>query len=58
MHTGWSWDTPSSSTMRKACERAVDLGLPAIAFTEHLDFTDWLDNDRASTDGLLDRHPA
>ena len=58
VHTGWSWDTPTSSTMRKACERAVDLGLPAIAFTEHLDFTDWLDDDRASTDGLLGRHPA
>ena len=58
VHTGWSWDTPTSSTMRKACERAVGLGLPAIAFTEHLDFTDWLDDDRATTDGLLGRHPA
>ena len=48
VHTGWSWDTPTSSTMRKACERAVALGLPAIAFTEHLDFTVWLDEDRAT----------
>jgi histidinol-phosphatase (PHP family) len=58
VHTGWSWDTPTSSTMRKACERAIAEGLPAIAFTEHLDFTDWLENDRASSDGLLGRHPA
>ena len=44
---------PTSSTMRTACERAVALGLPAIAFTEHLDFTVWLANDRAT-----DRRPA
>ncbi len=25
--------------MSAACQRAVDLGLPAVAFTEHLDFT-------------------
>src|SRR5919107_845798 len=48
VHTGWSWDTPTSATMRKACERAIAQGLPAIAFTEHLDFTDWLENDRAT----------
>ena len=58
VHTGWSWDTPTSSTMRKACERAIAQGLPAIAFTEHLDFTDWLENDRATREGLLGRHPA
>ena len=34
VHTHWSWDTADSSTMRRACERAVQLGLPAIAFTE------------------------
>ena len=32
--------------MRRACERAVALGLPAIAFTEHLDFTVWDPDDR------------
>ena len=41
VHTHWSWDTADSSTMRRACERAVAQGLPAIAFTEHLDFTVW-----------------
>ncbi|WP_346621026.1 PHP domain-containing protein [Blastococcus montanus] len=58
VHTHWSWDTPDSSTMRRACERAIAQGLPAIAFTEHLDFTVWHAEDRATADGLLDRHPA
>jgi histidinol-phosphatase (PHP family) len=58
VHTRYSWDTHDSSTMRRACERAVAEGLPAIAFTEHLDFTVWLDEDRATAEGLTDRHPA
>jgi histidinol-phosphatase (PHP family) len=58
VHTHWSWDTPDSSTMRKACERAIAQGLPAIAFTEHLDFTVWHAEDRATEEGLVDRHPA
>jgi histidinol-phosphatase (PHP family) len=44
--------------MRRACERAVALGLPAIAFTEHLDFTVWHEDDAATSQGLIDRHPA
>src|SRR3712207_7483878 len=56
VHTRWSWDTAGSSTMVRACERAVDRGLPAIAFTEHLDFTTWTPEDRATADGLVDRH--
>jgi histidinol-phosphatase (PHP family) len=58
VHTHHSWDTQQSSTMARACERAVAEGLPAIAFTEHLDFTVWLEEDRATADGLVDRHPA
>lgn len=58
VHTRFSWDTAESSTMLRACERAVAQGLPAIAFTEHLDFTVWLEEDRATADGLVDRHPA
>lgn len=27
--------------MQAACARAVELGLPGVAFTEHVDFTDW-----------------
>lgn len=31
--------------MELACERVRDLGLPGLAFTEHVDFTDWGDGD-------------
>jgi histidinol-phosphatase (PHP family) len=58
VHTHWSWDTADSSTMARACERAVAEGLPAIAFTEHLDFTVWTEEDPATAYGLIDRHPA
>lgn len=27
--------------MERACERALELGVPSVAFTEHLDFRDW-----------------
>lgn len=31
--------------MEAECRRAVELGLPAVAFTEHVDFTDWAEHD-------------
>jgi histidinol-phosphatase (PHP family) len=40
VHSEWSWDAPMGS-MERACAHAVDIGLPAIAFTEHLDHTVW-----------------
>jgi histidinol-phosphatase (PHP family) len=40
VHSEWSWDAALGS-MERSCARAVDLGLPAIAFTEHLDHTAW-----------------
>ena len=40
VHSEWSWDT-SVGDMDGSCARAVQLGLPAIAFTEHLDHTVW-----------------
>jgi histidinol-phosphatase (PHP family) len=45
VHSEWSWDTggPASGaagTMRRTCERAVRIGLPALIFTEHLDLDD------------------
>jgi len=39
VHTQWSHDTGPQASMTAACTRAVELGLPAVAFTEHLDFT-------------------
>ncbi|WNV87062.1 PHP domain-containing protein [Umezawaea sp. Da 62-37] len=40
VHSEWSWEAGEGS-MRLACARAVDLGLPAISFTEHGDLTTW-----------------
>jgi histidinol-phosphatase (PHP family) len=38
--------------MQLACARAVEIGLPGLAFTEHVDFTDWSQADAAQ---LADR---
>jgi histidinol-phosphatase (PHP family) len=51
VHTRWSWDTAASSSMELACGRAVDLGLPGLAFTEHVDFTGWHTGDAGSLCG-------
>jgi histidinol-phosphatase (PHP family) len=37
VHTQFSWDAPEGD-MDATCRRAVELGLPAIAFTEHADW--------------------
>jgi histidinol-phosphatase (PHP family) len=38
--------------MERTCARAVELGLPAVAFTEHVDFTDWQEGDPGASIGL------
>jgi histidinol-phosphatase (PHP family) len=38
VHSEWSWDAGAGS-MSGSCARAVQLGLPSIAFTEHAEFT-------------------
>lgn len=40
VHSEWSWDALDGS-MERTCARAVELGLPAVAFTEHADYTMW-----------------
>ena len=50
VHSEWSWDhasdPASDGSMVRTCERAIRIGLPAIVFTEHLDFEDdWLVED-------------
>jgi len=40
VHSEWSWDAPAGS-MERTCARAVAIGLPAVAFTEHADYTTW-----------------
>ena len=41
--------------MQLACTRAVELGLPGVAFTEHVDFTDWSLEDPVEVAGLPDQ---
>jgi histidinol-phosphatase (PHP family) len=40
VHSQFSWDAPDGS-MEETCARAVELGLPAVAFTEHVDYFTW-----------------
>lgn len=40
VHSEWSYDARSGS-MERSCAQAVDLGLVAIAFTEHIDHAVW-----------------
>jgi histidinol-phosphatase (PHP family) len=49
VHTEWSWDA-ARGDMQATCARAVEFGLPAVAFTEHADFTVWM-ADAAATGG-------
>src|SRR3954465_14057816 len=58
VHSEFSWDTGPRASLLRTCEQAVAVGLPAIAFTEHLDFTVWAAEDRAPAEGLADRYPA
>jgi histidinol-phosphatase (PHP family) len=50
VYSEWSWDAGSDpasrGSMGRTCERAVRMGLPAVVFTEHLDFEDawWVDD--------------
>ncbi len=46
VHTEWSWDTggpysDAAGRMESMCRRAMRIGLPAVAFTDHLDVTGW-----------------
>lgn len=41
VHSEFSWDTAGRTSMEAACRSAVELGLPSVAFTEHLDLTPW-----------------
>jgi histidinol-phosphatase (PHP family) len=57
VHSQWSWDAPAGG-MEGACRRAADLGLPAIAFTEHADFTTWVsDPGKPVRDARLQESP-
>jgi histidinol-phosphatase (PHP family) len=52
VHSEFSWDTGAEASMERTCERALRLGLPAVAFTEHVDFTEWGAHDNLPSDGV------
>jgi histidinol-phosphatase (PHP family) len=39
VHSEWSYDTSPEASMVRSCKQALAIGLPSIAFTEHLEFT-------------------
>lgn len=39
VHSQFSWDAYKVGDMEATCARAVEVGLPAVVFTEHVDFT-------------------
>jgi histidinol-phosphatase (PHP family) len=55
VHSEWSWDAMHGS-MEQTCDRAVQLGLPSIAFTEHVDHTVWTASEEGLS-GLPPDHP-
>jgi histidinol-phosphatase (PHP family) len=50
VHSEYSWDTGAEASMQRTCARALELGLPAVAFTEHVDFTEWGAHDEPPAD--------
>jgi histidinol-phosphatase (PHP family) len=52
VHTQWSWDAPAEASMARACEQALTAGVPAVAFTDHLDFTIAADGDRIAAEHI------
>jgi histidinol-phosphatase (PHP family) len=52
VHSEWSWDAEAGS-MERTCARAVALGVPAVAFTEHADWTVML-----ADEAVLAEYPA
>ena len=51
VHSEYSWDTGVNASMEETCRRAVEIGLPSVAFTEHVDFTEWGDHDHPPAAG-------
>jgi len=52
VHTQFSWDAPGAASMVRSCEQALAVGVGCVAFTDHLDFTDWTDGDRIAEEHL------
>jgi histidinol-phosphatase (PHP family) len=52
VHSQWSYDTFGRTSMVAECERALELGVPAVAFTEHLDFKAYGPGDAIAAAGI------
>lgn len=46
VHTQFSWDA-ARGDMERTCERALEIGLPGVVFTEHSDFVHVFDDQRS-----------
>jgi histidinol-phosphatase (PHP family) len=55
VHTQWSWDAPPEASMVRSCEQALAIGVPVVAFTDHLDFTVPTDGDRIAAEHIRPR---
>ena len=55
VHSEWSWDAPVAASMKRSCEQALAAGIPAVAFTDHLDFTVPADGDRIAAGSIQPR---
>jgi histidinol-phosphatase (PHP family) len=45
VHSEWSYDTTPEASMARSCEQALAVGVPSVAFTEHMEFTSSLPGD-------------
>jgi histidinol-phosphatase (PHP family) len=52
VHTEWSWDAPAEASMVRSCEQALAVGVPAVAFTDHLDFTTGTEGDQIAAEHI------
>ena len=52
VHSEFSYDTGPTASMRASCERAIALGIPSIAFTEHLEFTQAMPGDAVDSEQI------
>lgn len=52
VHSEWSWDAPRGA-MEATCAQALELGMKALAFTEHADYSDLCEGARLDVEGCL-----
>lgn len=53
VHSEWSWDAPRGA-MAASCRQALDLGLKAVSFTDHADYSQLSQGARLDVEGYLE----